>query len=132
MVTINSATDQLGVAASVVSAWQTVIANVANVSRGNGYFAIAPGGALTFGLPTFGTSVIGDIFEVVLNGATSFQITQAANQQITLGASSTTAGAGGSLTSTANGDLVRIIFQSTIGGVEQYVVIGVQGNITIV
>jgi hypothetical protein len=112
--------------------WQTTTVNIANLVKGNGYFAIAAGGALTFGLPTFGTSVIGDTFIVALNGATSWQVTQAANQQIILGSSSTAAGAGGSLTSTANGDLVELVFQSVVGGVEQYVVTDVIGNITVV
>lgn len=88
-------------------AWNTTAISIANLTVNNGYFAIAPGGALTFGLPA--VSVLGDTLRVSLNGATSWQITQAAGQQIIFGATATTLGAGGSLTSTANGDSIEIV-----------------------
>lgn len=87
--------------------WNTSSINVANMAVNNGYFAISPGGALTFGLPA--ASVLGDAITLSLSGATSWQITQAASQQIQLGNVATTLGAGGTLTSTAQGDSITII-----------------------
>lgn len=87
--------------------WQTTSANIANMSVNNGYICIAPGGALTLGLPT--TAGVGSILRVALSGATSWQITQAVGQQIRIGSNTTTLGAGGSLTSTAQGDAVELV-----------------------
>ena len=107
--------------------WNTTSANVANMSVDNGYFCVSPGGALTLGLPS--TSVLGDVVRVSLDGATSWQITQAAGQQIRLGSSTTTLGAGGSLTSTAQGDSVELVCRvaNTL-----WVVQSSMGNITVV
>jgi hypothetical protein len=86
--------------------WQRITGSGA-LAINNGYIAVAPGGALTLSLPV--TSNTGDIIEVVLNGATSWQITQGAGQQIRVGNTTTTLGAGGSITSTAQGDGIRIV-----------------------
>ena len=108
-------------------AWVTTTANVANMSVSTGYFCISAGGALTLGLPT--TSVLGDTIRVSLDGATSWQITQAAGQQIRLGNTTTTLGAGGSLTSTAQGDSVELVCRvaNTLWTVQDSM-----GNITVV
>ncbi len=89
-----------GMTWSTISASQTLAVN-------HGYFCVSPGGALALLLPA--VSSIGDEIEVTLDGATSFSITQAAGQQIRLGNTTTTSGAGGSITSTQQGDSIRMI-----------------------
>src|SRR5574338_1695156 len=96
-ISITNGSGSITISATDVS-WSTVSTNQSMVSN-NGYIAISPGGALTFALPA--ASAVGDILEIILYGATSFQITQAAGQQIRIGNQQTTAGATGSLTSTA-------------------------------
>ena len=109
-------------------AWQTTSVNLAPMVKNNGYIAISPGGALTFALPATVGSTIGDEIIVTLDGATSVQITQAAAQQIVLGSSTTTSGAGGSLTSTANGDTIQLVYQAT----GRWNAINFNGNWTVV
>ena len=71
----------------------------------NGY--IVTSGALILTLPT--TSAVGDSLQIMLNGGTSFQIAQAAGQQIRFSASQTTSGVGGSITSTQQGNVLHLI-----------------------
>ncbi len=92
--------------------WSTITASQILVAN-NGYFCISPGGALTLALPSVGSTVIGQEIKVTLDGATSFQITQAASQQIHIGSSNTTTGAGGSITTTASGDTIHLVAQSS-------------------
>ena len=106
LVTINTATGQLGSMTSAGILWSAVTTNQ-NMTVNSGYIAISAGGALTFALPT--TSSVGDIVELTLDGATSFQITQAVNQSIRFGTASTTVGVTGSITSTAQGDTLRLV-----------------------
>tara|TARA_R110000868_G_scaffold121883_1_gene323325 strand:- start:3539 stop:4081 length:543 start_codon:yes stop_codon:yes gene_type:complete len=88
--------------------WNTSSTNVANMAVNNGYFAISPGGALTFGLPA--VSALGAAITLNLAGATSWQITQPnAGSQIRLGNQTTTLGVGGTLTSTAQGDSITLV-----------------------
>lgn len=87
--------------------WLQTSVNVANMATQTGYFCVSPGGALTLGLPS--TSTPGDTIRVSLSGATSWQITQAAGQQIRIANTNTTLGAGGSLTSTAAGDSLELV-----------------------
>lgn len=105
---------------SNISASQTLAVN-------NGYFC-SSGGALSLALPA--TSAVGDIIEVLLCGSTSFTVTQAAGQQITLGNTSTTAGVGGSLASTQQGDAIRIICRTA--NLLWQVGPGSMGNLTMV
>lgn len=107
--------------------WNTTAVSIANMAVGNGYFAIAAGGALTFGLPA--ASVLGDTVRLSLDGATSWQITQAAGQQVRIGSSTTTLGAAGTLTSTAQGDSVELVCRvaNTLWVIQDFV-----GNITVV
>jgi len=86
--------------------WQTITSSQ-TLAVNNGYLCISPGGALALALPA--VSVVGSVIEVSLVGATSWQITQAANQQITLGMDTTTLGASGYLQSTTQGDSLRLI-----------------------
>jgi hypothetical protein len=108
--------------------WQTTTASVTNMVKDNGYIAISAGGALTFGLPATAGSTIGDTVAITLDGATSWQITQAAGQQIRFGSSTTTLGATGTLTSTAQGDTLELVYQAT----GRWNVITSIGNITVV
>lgn len=107
--------------------WNTSSINVANMAVNNGYFAISPGGALTFGLPA--TSAFGSAITLNLSGATSWQITQAAGQQIRVGNQTTTLGAGGSLTSTAQGDSITIV---CITADTLWETVAMIGNVTII
>lgn len=85
--------------------WQNIGAS-GTLAINNGYICNA-GGALSFALPA--TSSLGDIIEIVLDGATSFTITQGAGQQIRIAAIQTTAGVVGSVTSTAQGDSLKLL-----------------------
>ena len=73
----------------------------------NNAFIVNSGAALTFALPTL--SSVGDVCALTLDGATSWQITQAATQQIRIGALETTVGVAGSITSAAQGDTIYIV-----------------------
>jgi hypothetical protein len=125
LVTINSSTGQLGVTTSSELLWNVVSTNQTGATS-NGYIFVSPGGALTISLPT--TSSVGDEFSVVLDGATSWQITQAAGQQIRLASSTTTLGATGSLTSTAQGNAVTLVCRVAN---TTWTAISVIGNITV-
>ena len=110
-----------------VSAWQTISANQ-TLAVNNGYICIAPGGALSLALPA--VSAVGDIIAVVLDGATSWTITQPnAATQIRVAANQTTLGVGGSLASTSVGDTVYLICETANA---RWVVPNFIGNITIV
>jgi hypothetical protein len=106
--------------------WNFTAVNVANMAIDNGYVCIAAGGDLTLGLPA--TAAQGTELEVLLDGATSWQITQAAGQQIRIGNQETTAGAGGSVKSTAQGDRIRLL---CVTADARWVAIGYNSNLTI-
>ena len=106
--------------------WTAVSTNQ-NMAINNGYIAISPGGALTFLLPA--TAAVGSIFALTLNGATSWQVTQASGQQIQFGNKATTSGATGTLTSTQIGDTITCVCITTN---TNWQVISSIGNITIV
>ena len=91
----------------------------------NNGFIVNAGGALSFSLPAI--SSIGDVVALVLDGATSWTITQAAGQQIRFGNIETTLGAGGSLTSTDQGDAVWML---CVAASTRWVVLNSVGNIT--
>lgn len=106
--------------------WTTQSASTALLVN-NGFIAIAPGGALSFSLPA--TSAVGDVIALTLDDATSWTITQGANQRIRLGSSQTSLGVGGSLASTAAGDTVVLVCRTANLIWQAYSVIG---NITVV
>ena len=108
------------------TAWSSISANQALVSN-MGYFCVSPGGALSLSLPA--VSAQGDVIAVVLDGATSFRITQGAGQSILYGNSSTTSGVGGSLASTQQGDSVRLVCRVPN---QRWVCIASTGNLTVV
>ena len=88
--------------------WENIGASQA-LSIFTGYFC-SSGGALSLSLPL--NSLVGDEIEVVLDGSTSWAITQGAGQRIRLGNTVTTTGAGGSITSTLRGDSIRLVCQT--------------------
>jgi len=104
---------------------QVVDDNVANAADLTSYIFVAPGGALTVGLPL--TAAVGYTFRITLDGATSIQLTQAGGQQVRFGSSETTSGAGGSLTSTAQGDSLTL---ECVVADTRFVVVSSMGNWT--
>lgn len=82
---------------------------------------------LTMSLPA--TSAKGDVIILQGYGATGWKITQAANQQILVGNTNTTLGAGGTLSSSDKGDSVSMV--CTTANLE-WRVFGMVGNLTIV
>lgn len=88
--------------------WVTTAPGVViNMSVNTGYIVNPTTGALTLVLPA--AAVVGNILEVVLDGGTSFIITQGAGQSITFGTHITTVGVGGSIASNAQGDSLRMV-----------------------
>ena len=76
------------------------------------YFCNSPGGALVLPLPDIVDTTPGDRIIVMLDGATSFQISQAVGQQILYGNLETTSGAAGYLLGDTLGDSVDLIAQT--------------------
>lgn len=124
-ISITNAAGSITIAASGVTTWQTISANQALVAS-NGYICISPGGALSLSLPA--TAAVGTIIEVVLAGATSWTVTQAAGQQVFMGNTSNTLGATGTTASTAAGDSVRLL--CTVANTTWYIISSV-GNINL-
>lgn len=104
--------------------WQSIGASQ-TLADNNGYFCTS-GGTLSLALPPI--SSVGDTVQVILDGSTAFQITQAVGQQIRIGDVQTTIGASGSLTSTAEGDAVTLICEIAN---TKWVAYPSQGNITV-
>jgi len=105
--------------------WSNVNASAALVvNRGINCTA---GAALSFSLPA--VSAVGDVIRVVLDGSTSWTITQAANQQIRMGSSQTTLGVAGTLASTAQGDAIEMVCKTAN---LVWTVVSSMGNIAIV
>lgn len=92
----------------------------------NGYICTG-GAALSFSLPA--TSAVGSVISLILDGSTSWTVTQAAGQQIRFGAVQTTAGVGGSLASTAQGDAIYMV--CSVANLKWNVFSAI-GNITVV
>lgn len=92
--------------------WNIISVNQSPMVKNNGYICISPGGALTLSLPSTASSTLGDLLEVTLDGATSWQITQAAGQSIQYNNLTSTVGVGGSITTTDRGNTIRIVYQS--------------------
>lgn len=105
---------------TVIGASQTLAVNEA-------YFCTS-GGALSLALPA--VSAVGDTIEVVLDGSTSWTITQPnAGTQIRLGNQETTLGVGGTLASTAAGDWIELVCQTANA---RWVCNAKSGNISVV
>lgn len=108
--------------------WSVITADQ-NITVGNGYIC-NKAGLLTLTLPASPTA--GNLFAVTgINTATGWKIAQNANQQIFIGTSSTTIGAGGSLASINIRDSVELV--CVVGGASAvWNVISSVGNITVV
>lgn len=91
-----------------------------------GYFC-SSGGALSLALPS--SSAVGDVIAVVLDGSTSWTVTQGAGQQMRIGNVQTTSGAGGSIASTASGDTIYFVCRTAD---TRWVVINSTGVFTVV
>jgi len=108
-----------GITWSVVGASGTLAVNTGSICT--------TGAALSFALPA--TSSVGDVIELVLDGSTSWTITQGAGQYVRVGSSSTTVGAGGSLTTTLRGDAIKIV---CVVADTAWVTTSMMGNLTVV
>lgn len=105
-VTNGSGTITIASTGTASFSWAVITANQTAVVN-NGYIC-NKGTTLALALPA--TAIVGDLIEVTgINTATGWQITQAANQQIFFGTTSTTLGATGTLTSSAIRDSVRLV-----------------------
>lgn len=109
-----------GVSWTSISASQTLANNAGYVCAG--------GGALSLALPA--VAAFGSTIAIILNGSTSFTITQGAGQSVRIGANASTVGAGGSVASTATGNAVRLL--CTTANTTWTAEVGVQGNLTVV
>jgi hypothetical protein len=124
-ISITNGAGSITINASGGLTWQTISANQALVAN-NGYACISPGGALSLSLPA--TAAVGTIIRVMLAGATSFTITQAAGQQVFMGNTNNTLGATGTTASTAQGDSVELL--CTVANTTWYIISSV-GNINL-
>lgn len=104
----------------------TIIATGQIATDNNGYFT-NDAGVVTVTLPAI--SSVGDTFQVAAMSAGGWTIAQGAGQQIRLGNTTTTLGAGGSLASTAQGDWITCICSVAN---TNWIAYANQGNITIV
>jgi hypothetical protein len=108
-------------------AWSTASAG-GGLAVNTGTIAISPGGALSFALPA--VSAVGDTIALVLDGATSWAMTQPnAATQIRFGSVQTTLGVGGSLASTAQGDTVYVVCETANA---RWAVVDTMGNLSYV
>lgn len=106
--------------------WTAIGASQSLVAE-NGYFCTT-GAALSLALPA--VSAVGDTIEVVLDGSTSWTITQPnAATRIRIGNTQTTLGVGGSLASSDQGDSIELVCETANA---RWVVISMVGNITVV
>lgn len=106
--------------------WQAIGASQTLVIN-NGYFCTA-GAGLSLALPA--VSSVGDPIAIVLDGSTSWTITQPnAATRIRIGNTQTSLGVGGSLASSAVGDTVYLICETANA---RWAVASMIGNITVV
>ena len=111
--------------------WAEVTQSTKAMIQDEGYVASRTGTQPTdqtvFSLPTTAAQFTNII--VVGNGTAGWRIAQGAGQQIKMGPSSTTLGAGGYLQATGTGDFVQLF---CVTADTTWRVIGSQGNITVV
>ena len=109
-ISITNGNGSITVSASTTGVTWSVIGANQTLAVENGYICTT-GGALSLALPTM--SSIGQTIEVVLDGSTSWTITQPnAATQIRLGNKQTTLGVGGTLSSSAVGDAVKLVCET--------------------
>lgn len=107
--------------------WTHVTGTSQAMNSNNGYIA-DNGSLVTLALPT--TSVLGDELQIIGRGAGGWAISQTTGQQIIVGSSSSTSGAGGSIASTNRRDAIYLV--CTANNTEWTAAAAPQGNITIV
>lgn len=107
--------------------WNEVTGTSQNMSANNGYIA-NNGSQVALALPT--TSIVGDELVITGKGAGGWSITQGASQQIHIGSSASTLGAGGSVSSSNQFDSVWLV--CTVANTIWTAASGPQGNLTIV
>jgi hypothetical protein len=134
VVTIDSSTDQLGVAAFPTGAlsWVNVTSGTQAIVASTGYVT-DNATQVTYTLPT--SPAFGNIFKITggVSGAATapWTIAQNAGQQINFGNYSTTVGTGGSLTATLKYDSVELVCV-VAGASAVWNVLSSVGNITVV
>ncbi|MDE3022116.1 MAG: hypothetical protein KGI54_09665 [Pseudomonadota bacterium] len=125
-ISITAGTNSITIASTEYSAYWNFISVDTLMSTNNGYMCTS-GGVLNVTLPT--TSNPGDEIEVILSGASGFNIVQGISQQIQYGEVQTTLGSGGSLSSTQQGDSIRLVCRDANA---YWVAASTIGNLTIV
>ncbi len=125
-ITTSASGNTVTITSNATLTWSSISSSQSLVAD-NGYFVVAPGAAVSLNLP--GSSSVGDIIVVTLDGATSFTIAQSAGQTIRMGNRVTTSGAGGSIASNDQGDTLYMVCQTAN---LQWNVINSMGNLTIV
>lgn len=119
-ITITNGAGSISIASSGNMSWSAITSATQTIVINNGYIANR-GGGVAFALPA--TSVVGSVFSIVgLLG--TWLITQAAGQQISVGATATTVGATGTLTAAAASDSAT--FVCTVANLSWQVVGGPQ------
>jgi len=106
LVTINSSTGQLGVAATgpIVNTWTEVTGATQTLAVGNGYVTNR-GGGITYTLPT--TAALGDVIKIVGKSGIA-TITPNANQQIVIGSVNGTVGVTGTAVALIAGSCIAL------------------------
>lgn len=102
---ITNGPGSITIASSGNVTWTEVTGATQAIAVNNGYIA-NNGGGVAFSLPA--TSAVGDTFSIV-GKAGIWSITQGAGQQLNVGSTSTTLGAGGSLTAANATDSVNFV-----------------------
>jgi hypothetical protein len=125
-ISVTNGAGAITIASTGASLPYTEITTATQAITTNNAYGANRGGGVAFSLPA--TSAIGTLFEIT-GIAGLWSITQAAGQQIKMGNTTTTLGAGGSLTATDAGDCIRCkcIVADTIWRVMDAV-----GNLTVV
>ncbi len=105
--------------------WTEVTANTP-ITVNSGYIANKAGAACAFTLPV--TAAVGTIARICGKGATGWSIVQAAGQNVQMGSSSTTAGAGTKVVTTNQFDGIELV--CTVADTT-WTAISMMGNLTI-
>ena len=128
-VTITNSPGQIVIQSTGVGSfsWNVITGSSANMTANNGYIA-NKSTLVSLALPA--SSSIGDVITVIGEGSGGWSITQGASQQIIIGSSSSTSGAGGSVSSSNQHDALDLV---CIAANDIWIARnGVQGNLTIV
>jgi len=105
-ISVTNGSGSITIASSGASPWVDQTTGSVTMTSNTGYTSDDGAALVTFTLPT--TSAIGDWLEINGKGSGLWTIAQASGQQIKVGTSATTLGAGGSLSSVNQYDNVRL------------------------